>query len=850
MKRHMTFLLCCLLTTLMAAQKPSPTIYVDAKGVMRWSDTHREASFYGTNYTLPFAHAYRAIGYLGLDRKATIDKDVYHFARLGFNAYRIHLWDVELTDGEGNLQENEHLDLLDYLISKLKERGIRIVITAQTDFGNGYPEKNLPTGGFAYKYDKCDIHSNPEAIAAQERYIAGLVRHVNPYTRKAYMDDPDIIGFEINNEPCHSGTVEETRRYINRMLKALKKAGNRKPVFYNVSHNQHVVEAYYDTAIQGTTYQWYPIGLVAGHLRQGNFLPYVDRYHIPFSNVKGFNSKARLVYEFDPADILYSYMYPAMARSFRAAGFQWITQFAYDPIDMAFANTEYQTHYLNLAYTPQKAISMKIAAETARTLPRNQSFGSYPQDTLFGDFRVSYAQDLSELNNGTLFFYSNSTRTKPKEAQTLQSIAGCGTSPVAKYEGTGAYFIDRLEDGLWRLEVMPDAVVVNDPFAKPSLNKEVVTIVWGKWDMKLTLPDLGNNFSVTGLNSGNDCRMNATDGTIRSLQPGVYLLQRKGMPPARNYNRDTEWNHIRLGEFAAPAQRAQTYTVTHHAAAVTEAGQPLEVEAQIAGPQPADSVILYTDQVSFWNERNPYIKLERTHGYTYRATIPTDQVKRGVFRYNIVVCRGTERQTFPSGVAGTPLDWDYTPTSCWETEVVAPGSAILLSEVKDEYGHIDTYIIPEGGDMQREIQRNAPTEALTRRFTFHSPDKHPRYFLRKEIRNEIRNRKNRLQQCRWICLHATRLPAQTQIGFITSDGYTYHTACPQDADGIIRIPIRELKQTETALLPHPYPVFLENYFRPTTELPFDIKNIEQLEIRAEGTKDADIEIEIGAIWLE
>ena len=94
MKRHMTFLLCCLLTTLMAAQKSSPTIYVDGKGVMRWSDTRREASFYGTNYTLPFAHAYRAIGYLGLDRKATIDKDVYHFARLGFNAYRNHLWDV------------------------------------------------------------------------------------------------------------------------------------------------------------------------------------------------------------------------------------------------------------------------------------------------------------------------------------------------------------------------------------------------------------------------------------------------------------------------------------------------------------------------------------------------------------------------------------------------------------------------------------------------------------------------------------------------------------------------------------------------------------------------------------
>ncbi len=53
----------------------------------------------------------------------------------------------------------------------------------------------------------------------------------------------------------------------------------------------------------------------------------------------------------------------AMVRTFRTAGFQWITQFAYDPMDIAYANTEYQTHFLNLAYTPHKTISMKIAAE-------------------------------------------------------------------------------------------------------------------------------------------------------------------------------------------------------------------------------------------------------------------------------------------------------------------------------------------------------------------------------------------------------------------------------------------------------------------------------------------------------
>ncbi|MEZ5005511.1 MAG: hypothetical protein R2738_04945 [Bacteroides graminisolvens] len=80
---------------------------------------------------------------------------------------------------------------------------------------------------------------------------------------------------------------------------------------------------------------------------------------------------------------MYSHLYPAVSRTLRSTGFQWITQFAYDPIDMAYANTEYQTHFLNLAYTPGKAISMKIAAEVAQSVRKGDSFGSYPLPTRY-----------------------------------------------------------------------------------------------------------------------------------------------------------------------------------------------------------------------------------------------------------------------------------------------------------------------------------------------------------------------------------------------------------------------------------------------------------------------------------
>ncbi|NCB26610.1 MAG: hypothetical protein EOM62_14220, partial [Bacteroidia bacterium] len=148
MRKHFLTLFITLFAAQGFAQK-TPTVFIDYKGTMRWSDSRKEAVFYGVNYTLPFAHAYRGMNYLGIDHKKAIDRDVYHFARLGFNAYRIHVWDVEISDSIGNLKENDHLRLLDYLFMRLRERGIRIVVTAQTNFGNGYPERNQPTGGYS-----------------------------------------------------------------------------------------------------------------------------------------------------------------------------------------------------------------------------------------------------------------------------------------------------------------------------------------------------------------------------------------------------------------------------------------------------------------------------------------------------------------------------------------------------------------------------------------------------------------------------------------------------------------------------------------------------------------------------
>lgn len=43
------------------AERQKYHVYVDSEGVMRRSDTDQEVSYYGTNYTAPFAYSYRAL---------------------------------------------------------------------------------------------------------------------------------------------------------------------------------------------------------------------------------------------------------------------------------------------------------------------------------------------------------------------------------------------------------------------------------------------------------------------------------------------------------------------------------------------------------------------------------------------------------------------------------------------------------------------------------------------------------------------------------------------------------------------------------------------------------------------
>ena len=120
------FLITCCLS---ASSQKQNLIYIDKSGVVRFTKDKKEARFFGVNYTVPFAYGYRSQKALGVDIEKAIDADVHHMSMLGLNAFRVHVWDVEITDSLGNLLQNEHLRLFDYLLYKLKEKNIKILVT-------------------------------------------------------------------------------------------------------------------------------------------------------------------------------------------------------------------------------------------------------------------------------------------------------------------------------------------------------------------------------------------------------------------------------------------------------------------------------------------------------------------------------------------------------------------------------------------------------------------------------------------------------------------------------------------------------------------------------------------------
>jgi hypothetical protein len=820
-------------------------IYVDPSGVIRWEKDHKEAVFFGVNYTAPFAYGNRAITRMGITAEQAIKEDIYHFSRLGLDAFRVHVWDTEISDSLGNLLNNEHLRLFDFLIAELKKRKIKILITPIAFWGNGYPEKDERTHSFSDKFGKKRALVEEDAFKAQENYLKQFIKHKNQYTGLTYGQDQDVIATEVNNEPQHSGSMERATEYVNRMVVAIRSTGWTKPIFYNISESPKYAGAIVKANVQGHSFQWYPTGLVAGHTLQGNYLPNVSKYIIPFDSIPAFKNRAKVVYEFDAGDVLASYMYPAMAKSFRVAGFQWATQFAYDPMATAYANTEYQTHYLNLAYTPSKAISLLIASKVFHQLKRSEPILS---DTLFGAFRLDYKNSLSEINTNQEFYHSNPTVSKPKNLRTLQHLAGVGTSPVVIYQGKGAYFLDQVKPGIWRLEVMPDAIQIKDPFEKASPTKEVTRINWATLPIAIDLPDLGKEFTVKGLNQGNSYSSVAAVNEF-NISPGAYLLVKKNQ--VTNLNANSSYGNIKLGSYYAPKSIKKEISVKHSALQSVSENVSFNIQAEIVGLDTKDSAF-----VTLSNSSNQWKKLPlvSSKAYVYVAAVPSDLVKPGVLDYHILIQKHNgEYLIFPSGEKGNPYAWDRPESITYHTYIAKKHAMLEIFNAATDGKTMNIYNPDWENNRVEYISDQNPLQ-LDLKLSMNKPVIGVLMGWQSFFADKTAGRISEPNDFKTLVIKARSTVKNTKvrIGLIGKNAQFYAAEVLVNNEfKLIEIPLNQLKPANQLLLPRPYPAFLPLYYKSTLNQPFQLKEAEKLEVTFGYDKsNQPISLEIESIYLK
>jgi hypothetical protein len=795
--------------------------YLDKAGVVRWRDSNAEVALYGANYCIMSGSDYRMAGLVSNDRKAMIAEDMAQFARMGFTALRLCSWgDWENADKAGNLLVNEHVDLLDYLVAEARRRGIYILLTPIHTYNPAFADQvNVPTQntGFSRYFERPDMGTNPTSIAAQVNYIGQLLNHVNPYTGVALKNEPAILFVEMINEPVHhpenlAGSID----YINKLVDAVRGTGSRQMTFFNVSQDFAIAAAIQRSKVDGVSFGWYPTSLVAGHTLRGNFLQAVDAY--PDMLKPELQGKPRIVYEFDQADLLSGYMYPAMARTFRSVGAQFATMFAYDMLQTAPYNLGWQTHFLNLVHTPRKAVSAVIAAEAMRRLPRMQSYGRYPDNLTFGDFRVDYPGDMSELNAEDAFMNAGTSGSEPRNPKALQRIVGFGSSRLVEYEGTGAYFLDKVRDGVWRLEVYPDEILVSDPFEQPQPDKVVSRLLYRSWTMRIHLPDLGDHFFATPINipeNRSAATRKAASAEMR-VEPGIWLLHSReqidqASLPARI-------DRVDFSEYHVNKPVAYPDFVGSLAPKEYMSGSRIEIRARVANSVVPDAVNLWI-RAAGMRFSGKGIPMTRFQGNDYVAVVEPDVLAPGLYEYAVSTITGARATTFPGSVPRQPIDWPFRTDTLWSFRVTPSGTPMRLLNPKEDYMRL-SFLRP-GEQYRMPFFQIAPGEsadesALSLALPDLGNDTPQRYAAALFVGDIVAARKADAPRAKSLDVKLRAVGGARKtilVTLIEQDGSAWSTSAVAGSSwSTVTVPLEKFRLSRSIHIPSPYPG-LWNYWR-------------------------------------
>ncbi len=241
----------------------------------------RYVTLWGVNYYTPFNHNFYNIRELGKDHGRAIDEDLEHFRLMGVDFLRMHMYEREITDPEGNLVENANLQVFDYLVEQCAKRGIFLMLspmsywnTVQNQIAQEqqYAFWNIGSQeafGFTNFYSIDALLWHPGAIACQERYLAALFAHKNAFSGKTLREYPNLIAWELMNEmqyPDLSLLEEEPPLTAFNMAAGFRSRGPLRRTFQEKFRTFRAEHPEYDG--EGSAFSAFRCGIVESYLRK------------------------------------------------------------------------------------------------------------------------------------------------------------------------------------------------------------------------------------------------------------------------------------------------------------------------------------------------------------------------------------------------------------------------------------------------------------------------------------------------------------------------------------------------------------------------------------------------------
>jgi mannan endo-1,4-beta-mannosidase len=223
-----------------------------------------------------------------------------------------------LISSPGQINENLFV-ALDQVLVEMNKRNMTAILVLSNfwpwsggfaQWVSWYQKNNIPyppphpRGSWSQFQDYASrFYTIPEAVNAQQKVVAGLVGRINSVSRKAYIDDPTIMAWQLANEPRGGGFREEFLQWISSSAKLIKSLdpnhlvslgseGDTPSALFAGNHfiNDHSLPEIDYTTIHIWVENWNiydPKNPMGTHLRAQNYLRNYIRSHLERSRKLG-----------------------------------------------------------------------------------------------------------------------------------------------------------------------------------------------------------------------------------------------------------------------------------------------------------------------------------------------------------------------------------------------------------------------------------------------------------------------------------------------------------------------------------------------------------------------------------